>query len=83
MTSKTVLGWAVVNGKLPSEATAILTAALNLERGNESPRTFAAKKWVPLLCAYTGARVGGLAQLRKEDVRREAHNACKNVNGVP
>jgi integrase len=28
-----------------------------------------AKRWVPWLCAYTGARVGEIAQLRKQDVR--------------
>ena len=33
--------------------------------------TFAAKRWVPWLAAYTGARVGELAQLRKQDVSRE------------
>jgi integrase len=28
-----------------------------------------AKKWVPLLCAYTGARAGEMTQLRKQDVQ--------------
>lgn len=28
----------------------------------------AARRWVPWLCAYTGARVGEITQLRKEDV---------------
>jgi integrase len=32
----------------------------------------AAKRWVPLLCAFTGARVTEITQLRKEDVRQEA-----------
>jgi integrase len=41
------------------------------DAGNERPETFAAKRWVPWLCAYTGARVGELAQLRKEDIQRE------------
>lgn len=27
------------------------------------------KRWVPLLCAFTGARVSEITQLRKEDVR--------------
>lgn len=31
----------------------------------------AAKQWVPLLGAYSGARVGELCQLRAEDVRQE------------
>lgn len=32
----------------------------------------AAKRWTPLLAAYTGARIGELVQLRAEDVRHEA-----------
>lgn len=31
----------------------------------------AAKRWVPLLCAMTGARVAEMTQLRKEDVREQ------------
>lgn len=54
-----------------AEAEAVLKAALTLKRGQESDKTFAAKQWVPWLCAYTGARVGELAQLRKEDIRRD------------
>ncbi|WP_323007570.1 integrase [Pseudorhodobacter sp.] len=30
-----------------------------------------AKRWVPLLCAFTGARVTEMTQLRKEDIRQE------------
>jgi integrase len=58
-------------GFTEEEARAILRPALRHERGRESPGTFAAKRWVPWLQAYTGARVGELAQLRKQDVRRE------------
>ncbi len=29
----------------------------------------AAYRWIPWLCAYTGARVGEIAQLRKEDIQ--------------
>lgn len=95
---KTIFGWAVVNGKMPSnpaegvtiklgkprrlrskgfsdgEAAAILKAAHTLKQGGERLKTFAAKRWVPWLCAYTGARVGEVAQLRKEDVRREGRH---------
>jgi integrase len=54
------------------EARAILTAALRYQAGRgEQPRTVSAKRWVPWLCAYTGARVGEMAQLRKQDLRRE------------
>ncbi|UVK38725.1 site-specific integrase [Mesorhizobium sp. AR10] len=50
------------------EAKTILSGALSHQRGQENPKTFAAKRWIPWLCAFTGARVGELAQLRKQDV---------------
>jgi integrase len=53
------------------EAAALLKAADARTQGNDAPKTFAAKRWVPWLGAYTGARVGELAQLRKEDFREE------------
>lgn len=58
-------------GFTDEEAEAILDAALRLNKGVETDKTFAAKKWIPWLCAYTGARVGELAQLRKEDIRHD------------
>jgi integrase len=58
-------------GFTDAEAAAILQAALKLRRGGETAATYAAKRWVPWLCAYTGARVGEVAQLRKQDVRKE------------
>ena len=36
----------------------------------EKPHLVAAKRWVPILCAFTGARVSEITQLRKEDVRK-------------
>lgn len=53
-----------------AEAVAILKHALNapLRGGREDPKLTAAKRWVPWLMAYTGTRVGELAQLRKCDV---------------
>src|SRR6476661_5273917 len=52
-----------------AEAHIILRAAL----GPLSPRLSAtyrsAFRWVPWICAYTGARVNELTQLRKQDVR--------------
>jgi len=51
------------------EQRAILRAALEYKRGKaEARKTALAKRWVPWICAYTGARVGEIAQLRKEDV---------------
>jgi len=61
-------------GFTDAEAKAILAAALAHQQGKESLRTNAAKRWVPWLCAFTGARVGEIAQLRKEDViQRDGH----------
>ncbi|MHC2255936.1 hypothetical protein ACVILK_005628 [Bradyrhizobium embrapense] len=46
------------------EAATIVRASLNLTRGGERPETFAAKRWVPWLMAYSGARAGAVAQGR-------------------
>lgn len=54
------------------EIRAILGASLRLERGpKEPPQRHAGKGWVPWLCAYTGARLGEMVQLRKQDVRHD------------
>lgn len=37
----------------------------------ENAKVTAAKRWVPILCAYTGARISELTQLRREDLRIE------------
>nr|AWL92643.1 recombinase XerD [Bradyrhizobium ottawaense] len=58
-------------GFYDSEAIAILKHAREFVPGREAPKLAAAKRWVPWLCAFTGARVGEMIQLRKEDVRRE------------
>lgn len=53
------------------EAATVLSAALRYERRPaEKEKTALARRWVPWLCAYTGARVGEIAQLRREDVRQ-------------
>lgn len=53
------------------EAAAILRLALRSTRhSTEKAKTVAAKRWVPWLMAYSGARVGEFAQLRKQDVRQ-------------
>lgn len=63
-------------GFTDEEARAILVAASGYcaTSSRESPQMVAAKRWVPWLCAYTGARVGEMVQLRKEDVRKVASN---------
>jgi integrase len=50
----------------PEERTKILSAASAIKAFRK--RDDAARRWVPWLCAYTGARVGEITQLRKEDV---------------
>ena len=56
-------------GFTDAEARALLGAALSYRpTGGENAKTTAAKRWVPWLCAFTGARVGEVAQLRKQDV---------------
>jgi integrase len=52
------------------EAAAILKATLEVERRQMRPETYAAKRWVPWLMAYSGARVGEVAQLRKQDLHQ-------------
>jgi integrase len=51
------------------EAVAILRAARGVTDNGKAPQRVAANRWVPWLCAYTGARVGEMVQLRKADVR--------------
>lgn len=58
-------------GFTDTEAKALLEATDALKLGRERPKTFAAKKWIPFLCAYSGARPGEMAQLRKQDLRKE------------
>lgn len=57
-------------GFTDEEALALLEAAWTYRPGREHPKLAAAKKWTPWLCAYTGARIGEMVQLRKEDVRQ-------------
>lgn len=55
------------------EATAILRASLSYAAPKrEGAKQAAAKRWVPWLMAFTGARVGEIVQLRREDVREVA-----------
>lgn len=51
----------------PEEYTIILRASHQITIKTSLDR---AKRWVPWLCAYTGARAGEMTQLRKQDVHR-------------
>ncbi len=58
-----------------AEAKAILRAASSVAQVRKGyPETAAAMRWVPWLCAFTGARVGEMAQLRKQDLRQEGEH---------
>jgi integrase len=60
----------------PEEQRTILKAALKIE--DTSKPDNAARRWVPWLCAYTGARVGEITQLRGSDViKRDGTHALR------
>lgn len=51
------------------EAKAILAAAKDYDPSPSEDRLLsAAKRWAPWLCAFTGARLGEIVQLRRQDV---------------
>jgi integrase len=56
-------------GFTDDEAQAILKLAWTYVPGREHRKLAAAKRWSPWLCAYSGARIGEMVQLRKEDLR--------------
>ena len=67
-------------GFTDDEANAILNAALAYSgAAQELAKTTAAKRWLPWLCAYSGARIGEVAQLRHEDVRREGDHYVATI----
>ena len=53
------------------EATAILRTAkaITSNAGWGKVYNIRARRWIPWICAHTGARVGEIAQLRKEDFK--------------
>ena len=55
-------------GFTPDEAKIILLAADTFASGKATPLGVRARRWIPWLCAYTGARVNELTQLRRSDV---------------
>jgi integrase len=57
----------------PEERRTILAAALGIAASDTADN--ASRRWVPWLCAYTGARPGEITQLRGSDVVEE--------NGIP
>ena len=83
---RAVLQWAVDNGHLPSNVAQRIgidarskpgerirsftdDEAATILRGADK-ETDAVRHWVPWLCAYSGARISEICQLRAEDVKR-------------
>lgn len=63
-------------GYTDAEAVKVLKASRTYEphpdstgRVRESEQMANLKRWVPIICAFTGARVSEITQLRKEDIR--------------
>jgi integrase len=52
-----------------AEATTILKATLAKPPAKMSRETAAARRWIPWICAYTGARVNEITSLLPDDVR--------------
>nr|WP_162244620.1 tyrosine-type recombinase/integrase [Afipia sp. Root123D2] len=57
-------------GYTDAEAAKILRASLEPMSSRRGAEQRVARRWIPSLCAYTGARVGEMAQLRKQDIRK-------------
>ncbi|WP_461324047.1 hypothetical protein [Bradyrhizobium diazoefficiens] len=68
-------------GFTDDEAAAIFAACLRYTRKpKEDARTAAAKKWGPLIAAYTGCRIAEALQLRQADVREESKHRVFDFN---
>lgn len=61
------------------EAKLILSASLSTEKGREHMERCAGRRWAPWLMAYTGARVGEIVQLRRQDVFETDGFWCLNI----
>ena len=68
-------------GFTDAEAKQVLAAALAAPDapGNMSDENRLACRWLPWICAYTGARAGEIAQLRKADFIKEAGIDCIRI----
>lgn len=67
-------------GFIDAEAVAILRAASNHQpTSRETAKMAAAIRWIPWLQAYSGARVGEMAQLRAEDMVKESGIDCMRL----
>lgn len=69
-------------GFTDQEARMILSAALAPPSPLITPEHAAARRWVPWLCAYTGARVNEITQLRGQDVFEDSMVRMENGRKV-
>lgn len=68
-------------GFTDDEAKAIFKACIGyVRKPKEDAKTAAAKRWAPLIAAYTGCRIAEALQLRKEDVRKESGHYIFDLN---
>ncbi|WP_316174132.1 MULTISPECIES: tyrosine-type recombinase/integrase [unclassified Bradyrhizobium] len=68
-------------GFTDDEASAVVNACLAyVPKPKEDAQTAAAKRWAPLIAAYTGCRISEALQLRKEDVRTDAGHHVFDLN---
>lgn len=58
-------------GFTQDEVRLILTATKQPQSDRVSPENKLSRRWVPWICAYTGARVGEITQLRECDIFKE------------
>jgi hypothetical protein len=61
----------------------ILKATLEPSPPRMKPHNATAQRWVPWICAYTGARPGEACQLRAEDIRRHRDGGFCNARITP
>jgi len=92
---RAIFQWGVANHHLPSNPAAQITIEVKRRAGEakrgftelEAIRILdaarkendAARRWIPLLGAYSGARIAELAQLRAEDILPIAGIACMKI----
>ncbi|ANY19654.1 Phage integrase family protein [Tsuneonella dongtanensis] len=69
-------------GYTDAEAKTVLLAARAVDCTSDRSFGAFARRWLPWLCAYTGARVGEMAQLRAGDVA-QAHDGIWYVTITP
>jgi integrase len=50
------------------EVRTILSGSLVMDQGRVSPEHALARRWIPWMCAYSGARVGEIAQMRGSEI---------------